>query len=149
MASVDIQSAEPGAARACDDASDAGRVLVVEGPGRTFGTRCVVDGFGLTLAAGERVALRGPNGSGKTTILRCILGTLTPTRGRISVGGHAAGSVDARALIGAILPHDRAFYLRLTGRTNLLFFAQLRGLGRQEAERRVEELDGELRMSET
>src|SRR3954447_2179865 len=149
MASLDIRPAARGAARAREDASGAERVLVVEGLCREFGARRVVDGVDLSLSAGERVALRGPNGSGKTTILRCILGTLTPTRGRISVGGHPAGSIAARGLIGAVLPHDRAFYLRLTGRTNLLFFAKVRGLDRREAARRVQELDEELRLSET
>jgi len=131
------------------EASGREQVLVVEGLCREFGERPVVDGFELSLSSGERVALRGPNGSGKTTVLRCILGTLLPTRGRISVGGHAAGSLAARSLIGAVLPQDRAFYLRLTGRTNLLFYAKVRGLDRHEAARRVQELDGELRLSET
>jgi ABC-2 type transport system ATP-binding protein len=148
MASVDIRSAEFDAARAREEASGSGRVLVVEGLCREFGTRCVVDNFDLTLLAGERVALRGRNGSGKTTILRCILGTLSPTRGRILVGGHAAGSLAARSLVGALLPQERAFYLRLTGRTNLLFFAKVRGIDRREASRRVQELDAELGLDE-
>jgi ABC-type multidrug transport system ATPase subunit len=48
-----------------------------------------------------------------------------------------------------VLPQDRAFYLRLTGRTNLLFFAKLRGLDRREAARKVQELDAELQLVET
>jgi ABC-type multidrug transport system ATPase subunit len=124
-------------------------VLVVEALCRQFRERRAVDNFDLALASGERVALRGPNGSGKTTILRCILGTLEPTSGRIRVGGHAAGSLAARRLIGAVLPHDRAFYLRLTGLTNLLFVAKVRGLGKEEAARTIRELERELRLSET
>jgi ABC-type multidrug transport system ATPase subunit len=149
MGSVELQSVEFAGARPRDEAAGQERVLVVEGLCRRFRERRVVENFDLSLVAGERVALRGPNGSGKTTILRCILGTLWPTSGRISVGGHAAGSLPARRLIGAVLPHDRAFYLRLTGRTNLLFFARVRGLGHREAARRVEELDAELRLAET
>ena len=148
MASVDIRSAEPDAARARDEASGSERVLVVEGLCREYGTRRVVDNFDLSLSAGERVALLGRNGSGKTTILRCILGTLSPTSGRILVGGHDAASLAARSLVGSLLPQDRAFYLRLTGRTNLLFFAKIRGLDRREASRRVEELDAELGLAE-
>ena len=148
MASVDIRSAESDAARAREEASGSGRVLVVEGLCREFGTRRVVDNLDVSLSAGERVALRGRNGSGKTTILRCILGTLSPTGGRIFVGGYAAGSLAARSLVGALLPQERAFYLRLTGRTNLLFFAKVRGLDRHEAGRRVHELDAELGLAE-
>ena len=148
MATVETRSAEPGAARARDGASGSERVLVVEGLCREYGTRRVVDNFNLSLSAGERVALRGRNGSGKTTILRCILGTLSPTSGRILIGGHEVASLAARSLVGALLPQDRAFYLRLTGRRNLLFFAKIRGLDRHEASRRVEELDAELGLAE-
>jgi ABC-type multidrug transport system ATPase subunit len=146
---VELQSAEFDEPRTRDESAGRERVLVVEGLCREFRERRVVENFDLSLSPGERVALRGPNGSGKTTILRCILGTLWPTSGCISVGGHAAGSLAARHLMGAVLPQDRAFYLRLTGRTNLLFFAKVRGLGRHEAAREVQQLDAELRLSET
>jgi len=149
VALVEVDSTEFGRARARDEAPGRVQVLAVEGLCRQFGERRVVEDFDLSLSKGERVALRGRNGSGKTTILRCILGTLWPTRGRISVGGHAAGSLGARTLLGAVLPQDRAFYLRLTGRTNLLFFGKLRGLDRREAERKVNELDAELRLGDT
>jgi ABC-type multidrug transport system ATPase subunit len=144
MASVDIQSADSDVLHPPEEASRPGDVLVIERLCRDFGTRRVIDNFGLSLSPGDRVALRGRNGSGKTTVLRCILGTLTPTSGRVLVGGHAAGSLAARSLIGALLPQERAFYLRLTGHRNLLFFAKIRGLDRQEARRRVAELDTEL-----
>jgi ABC-2 type transport system ATP-binding protein len=149
VALVELDSAELSRARARDEAVGPAEVLVVEGLCRQFGERRVVEDFDLSLSRGERVALRGRNGSGKTTILRCILGTLWPTRGRISVGGHAAGSLAARSLLGAVLPQERAFYLRLTGRTNLLFFAKVRGLDRREAARKVQELDAELRLVDT
>ncbi len=148
MASVDIRSVESGLVLPQEEASRSGHILVVEGLCRDLGARRVIDNFELSVSPGERVALRGRNGSGKTTILRCILGTLTPTRGQILVGGHAAGSLGARALIGALLPQERAFYLRLTGHTNLLFFAKIRGLHRDEARRRVQELDAELGLRE-
>jgi ABC-2 type transport system ATP-binding protein len=148
MASVDIRSAESGVARAREQTPTTRPLLVVEGLSRDFGARRVVDDFDVSVSAGERVALRGRNGSGKTTILRCILGTLTPTGGRILVGGHPAGSLPARSLIGALLPQERAFYLRLTGWTNLIFFAKLRGLDGREARRRVQELDAELGLGE-
>ncbi|MBA3365925.1 MAG: ABC transporter ATP-binding protein [Actinobacteria bacterium] len=124
-------------------------VLTVEGLSREFRGRPVVQSFDLSLGAGDRVALHGPNGSGKTTILRCIMGTLCPTSGLISVRGHAAGTCEARALIGSVLPQDRAFYLRLTGEANLLFVARLRGYDGRAAVRLVRELEQELQLSET
>jgi ABC-type multidrug transport system ATPase subunit len=122
-------------------------VIRIRGLERRFGDREVVCGRDLDVAAGERVALRGPNGSGKTTILRCIAGTLTPTGGEVTVGGHAAGTLEARALLGVALSQERAFDLRLSGRTNLVFFARLRGAGRG-ADRTVDALVDELELRE-
>src|SRR3954471_25099228 len=74
----------------------------------------------LELRKGERLALRGANGSGKTTLLRCLAGTLTPSGGEAWIGPHPAGALGARELIRAALAVEPPFYLRLTGRTDLL-----------------------------
>ncbi|CAN5666541.1 heme ABC exporter ATP-binding protein CcmA [soil metagenome] len=123
-------------------------MIVVEHLVRSFGERLVLDGLSLSVQSGQRVALRGPNGSGKTTILRCVLGTVTPTAGTVTVGRHPAGSLAARALIGASLSQERSFYLRLPGRENLIFFARVRGLSRRDAVREVEALVEELELGE-
>jgi ABC-type multidrug transport system ATPase subunit len=115
---------------------------------RRFGEKDVVRGLDLTLRAGERVALHGPNGSGKTTILRCIAGTLAPTSGTIVICGRPGGSLGARRLIGLSLSQERSFFMRLSARANLVFFARLRGLGRDGAAREVEGLAEELELSE-
>jgi len=124
------------------------RILVTRALCRRFGERDVVRGLDLTLRGGERVALHGPNGSGKTTILRCIAGTLAPTSGAIVVCGEPGGSLAARRLIGLSLSQERSFFMRLSGRANLVFFARLRGLGKREAAREVERLDEELELGE-
>jgi ABC-type multidrug transport system ATPase subunit len=120
-------------------------VIRAVGLTRSFGERDVLHGIDLEVEPGNRLALRGPNGSGKTTLLRCLLGTVFPTFGIVTIGGHAAGSRAARALTGASLSQERSFYLRLTGRQNLVFFASVRGLStaaaRDEVDRLVDELD--------
>jgi ABC-type multidrug transport system ATPase subunit len=121
-----------------------GSILSIEGLNRRFGEREVVHSFDLQVAQGQRVALGGPNGSGKTTVLRCIAGTLKPTAGNIEVAGHPAGELEARRLTGASLSQERSFYLRLSGRANLLFFARLRYASEREAARRVDALEEEL-----
>ena len=122
--------------------------LLIEGLGRSFGAREVIRDLDVSLGRGERLALCGPNGSGKTTVLRCIAGTITPTAGRIRIFGHAAGSREARSLIGVSLSQERSFYLRLTGRENLLLFARLRGLSKRAAAQKVDELADELEVTE-
>ena len=110
---------------------------------RTFAGRRVLGPVDLELGLGERLALTGPNGSGKSTLLRCVGGTLAPTSGTITVDGAPAGTRVARQRVGASFSHERSFYLRLTGRENLLTFACLRGPAAQ-ARRQVEELVAEL-----
>jgi ABC-type multidrug transport system ATPase subunit len=121
-------------------------VLEVAGLDRRFGEREVLRGLELRLWAGERLAVTGPNGSGKTTLLRCVSGTLTPSEGRVEVCGHAAGSLAARRRIGVSLSQERSFYLRLSGRNNLLFFARLRYRREREARLATEHLIDELEL---
>jgi ABC-2 type transport system ATP-binding protein len=123
-------------------------VLTLRGLHRRFGDKLVVRGLDLDLEPGERVALHGPNGSGKTTILRCVAGTLAPTSGTIEVCGRPAGSVEARHSIGLSFSQERSFFMRLSGRANLIFFARLRGLGKREGVREVELLSEELELGE-
>ncbi len=55
---------------------------------KRFGDRLVLDGIHLTVNAGETVALIGPSGGGKSTLLRCLNGLNTFDAGEIRVGGH-------------------------------------------------------------
>jgi ABC-type multidrug transport system ATPase subunit len=133
---------------AAPETMSGGDLLRIDGLARSFGSKAVVSSLDLAVGRGKRVAFRGPNGSGKSTVLRCIAGTLAPTSGRVSVAGHEAGSQEARRLIGVSLSQERSFYLRLSGRDNLLFYARLRGRNRAAASRRVAELGEELELAD-
>jgi ATP-binding cassette subfamily F protein uup len=61
-------------------------VLEAEGLAKRFGDRTVLAGVDFKLKAGERVGLVGPNGVGKTTFLRVLLGELPPDAGRLATG---------------------------------------------------------------
>jgi ABC-type multidrug transport system ATPase subunit len=115
---------------------------------RRFGTREVVRELDLEVKPGERAVLWGPNGAGKSTVLRCVAGTLAPSGGTATVAGHRATSVAGRAHVGSALALERSFYLRLTGRDNLILFAGLRGAGRRSAARHVDALAEELGIAE-
>jgi ABC-type multidrug transport system ATPase subunit len=125
-----------------------GHILTIERLCRRFGAHEVLRSLDLTAEPGQRIALWGPNGSGKTTVLRCVAGTLTPTDGRISVGAHPAGAIEARRLVGASFSQERSFYLRLAGHENLLFFARLRNDRKRDASRQVRALEAELELAE-
>jgi ABC-type bacteriocin/lantibiotic exporter with double-glycine peptidase domain len=62
-------------------------VIEIENIELTYGRQTVVRDFSLSAKAGQKVALRGGSGSGKSSILRCILGFVCPRRGRILVDG--------------------------------------------------------------
>jgi ABC-2 type transport system ATP-binding protein len=91
-----------------------------------------LDDLNLTVRAGEVVGLLGPNGSGKTTALRLILGFLKPTAGRATVAGHDcwADGVRARRHV-SYLPGELRLYENMTGRQLVRFLGELRGDGRR------------------
>ena len=134
--------------RALDYSQAMGAILATERLARRFRDREVVRSLTLAADPGDRVALYGPNGSGKTTVLRCLAGTLAPSAGSIAIAGHEAGSMEARRLVGASLAQERSFYFRLTGRANLLFFARLRHGSSRTAVRDVDELIEELELAD-
>jgi phosphonate transport system ATP-binding protein len=58
-----------------------------------FGTRDVLDGVTFSVARGERVALVGPSGAGKTTLFRLAYGAFAPTAGVVRVDGEEPGAL--------------------------------------------------------
>lgn len=64
----------------------------------SYGKREILRDIDATVAPGRITAVMGPNGCGKTTLLRCIGGLLEPTAGSIKIDGQEVGSYTARAL---------------------------------------------------
>ena len=90
-------------------------VLVVAGLVKHYGSRTALDGFDLTVRAGEIAGLVGHNGAGKSTLMRLAAGQLRPDIGRVCVGGHDAWSAEAKMHIGFCPDHD-TFYEDMSGR---------------------------------
>ena len=95
---------------------------------KRYGSFTALDELTFAISPGEVVGLLGPNGSGKTTALRLIMGFLRPTSGTASVDGHDcwADSVAARRLV-AYLPGELRLYENMTGRQLISFLSRLRG----------------------
>jgi zinc/manganese transport system ATP-binding protein len=74
--------------------------------GLRFGERVLFENLSLELDRGEFLAVLGPNGTGKTSLLRILLGLLEPTSGRVLVDGRPPG--ESRSRIGYI-PQQRVF----------------------------------------
>jgi len=91
-------------------------------------TVTALDDVSLTVD-GEIFGLLGANGTGKSTLLKSILGIVEPDQGEILVGGHKAGRLaqEAKKLIG-YLPENLRLYERLTGWEFLEFIAGIKGI---------------------
>jgi iron complex transport system ATP-binding protein len=76
----------------------AGPLLDIAGLHFAYGERSVLRGVGVSLSAGEVVALLGPNGSGKSTLLRVALGQLAPSGGAVRWDGRDVGQWPRREL---------------------------------------------------
>jgi polar amino acid transport system ATP-binding protein len=96
---------------------------------KRFGERLVLDGVSLTIAAGETVALIGPSGGGKSTLLRCLNGLNTFDAGQIQVGsevlhpgcanGRAQSAARVRRLLGMVF-QDFQLFPHLTALQNVI-----------------------------
>jgi ATP-binding cassette subfamily F protein uup len=85
---------------ALDSGASSGRLVVeAEGVSKSWGGREVLRPFSLRVMRGERVALVGPNGVGKTTLLDILTGRLAPDAGRVRLG---------TGLMPAVLDQNRA-----------------------------------------
>lgn len=62
------------------------RVVEAKGVGKAFGTKTIVSGFDLRIQRGDRIAFVGPNGVGKTTLLKMLTGEVQPDEGTIQLG---------------------------------------------------------------
>ncbi|HOF86986.1 MAG TPA: ABC transporter ATP-binding protein [Armatimonadota bacterium] len=83
-----------------------------------------VSDLSLTIERGETFAIVGPNGSGKTTTMKILLGLLFPTSGEVSLFGKPAGDASVQARVG-YLPEAPYFYEFLNGRELLHLYGKL------------------------
>jgi ABC-type multidrug transport system ATPase subunit len=116
-------------------------MIQLSGLSKRFGNVTAVDQVSLTVSAGETVALLGPNGSGKTTTLKCITGLARPDGGQVIIGGIDITKQPklARSLM-TFLPQRVAFCENLTALEIMQFYCRLRKLSPQRINQVLEEL---------
>src|SRR5262245_37752144 len=98
-----------------------------------------VKDLSLRIEPGEVYGLLGPNGSGKRTTLKLILGLVSPTRGRTEIFRRDSRLVESREAVG-FLPENPYFYKYLSGAETLRFFGRLCGMTGATLKSRVNEL---------
>jgi ABC-2 type transport system ATP-binding protein len=124
-------------------------VIVARRLTKRYGEFTAVDNLDLTVRAGEVFGLLGPNGAGKTTTVLMLLGLTEPSRGVVRVVGldPTREPLAVKRKVG-YLPDNVGFYGGMTGRQNLRYTAKLNGIPRSEAEARIDELLGEVRLTD-
>jgi ABC-2 type transport system ATP-binding protein len=98
-----------------------------------------LNALSLDVHRGEVFGLLGPNGSGKTTTLKLLLGLLFPTEGEIRILGQPATDVEKNKFIG-YLPEESYLYRFLNAEETLDFYGRLFGLSAAERKSRSDRL---------
>lgn len=106
--------------------------VTVEGVSKSFGPIRAVQQVTLLVPFGQTFGLLGPSGCGKTTLIRLILGLLTPANGSVTVLGERMPTRRVMHDVG-YMPQSAALYDDLTVSENVGFFANLYGLRSSEA----------------
>ncbi|MGV9709642.1 ATP-binding cassette domain-containing protein [Gordonia sp. NPDC003424] len=102
--------------------------ITVEGLTKRFGALTAVDDLSFSVASGRVTGFLGPNGSGKTTTLRMILGLMVPSAGRALIGDRAYTQIPRPARhVGAALEAS-SFHPGRTGRSHLKMLAPQAGV---------------------
>lgn len=125
-------------------------MLKLNNVSKKFKSSTVVDNLSFHVRNGEIIGLLGENGAGKTTTLRMISTMLEITEGEIKVNEIDVKSnpEKVRGEIGILFGGDVGLYDRLTGRENIRYFANLYGMSKKDADRRIDELAKNFGMTE-
>ena len=104
--------------------------LSIEGLDAGYGAVKALRGVSMRVNAGETVALLGTNGNGKSTLMKCVMGLVRPTRGKVllTIDGkqHDLTRLPAEAIVGlgvALVPEGRRLFPKLTVEENLMLGA--------------------------
>lgn len=101
-------------------------VLEISELSKSFGSNRVLKGFSMSLHKGENVAVLGKSGSGKSVLIKCVIGLIEPDSGSVTVFGRSIGDLtrdeldQVRAKVGFLF-QSNALYDSMTVRENLEF----------------------------
>ncbi len=106
--------------------------LVLDGVSLQIGATTILDRLNLSITPGAPTLIVGPNGSGKTSLLRLLMGLAAPTAGRVSWGGRTESKPVRRAIL-----FQRPVMLRRTAAANVAYALAQVGTPRRERGARV------------
>lgn len=121
-------------------------IVQLEHVRKVYDTKVAVDDLSLQIEPGTMFGLLGPNGSGKTSSIRMMIGITVPDSGAVSLFGKPF-TRDALTRVG-YLPEERGLYKKMKVMDQLVFFGQLRGLPASVASKRAHEWCERLQITE-
>lgn len=112
--------------------------LVLDRVSKRFGQKVAVDSLSFQIPRGTIVGFLGQNGAGKTTTIRMVMSIYYPDEGSIEILGHP----DAEHIKDRLgyLPEEKGLYKKMRTAEIVAYFGRLKGLDRQTARTRAEEL---------
>ncbi len=113
---------------------------------KRFGEFTAVEDLSFEVRSGRIFGFLGPNGAGKTTTIRMIVGITAPDEGSIELFGERI-SPNLQNRIG-YLPEERGLYKKMKVADQLRYFAELKGVSRKDADRRIDEWLDRMKLSE-
>lgn len=140
MQALAVQAAAA-AERSSSPKAGGGTSIVARGLSKRYGHTVALDGVSFTLAPGEMLAVVGPDGAGKTTLVQLLAGLLEPSAGTAVVAGldvRTAGTALGERI--GYMSEGFTLYGSLTVAENLAFFADLYGVRGEERRRRSADL---------
>jgi ABC-2 type transport system ATP-binding protein len=114
---------------------------------KSFTDKVAVNDLSFSVAKGELFGLIGPNGAGKTTTIRMMMDIIKPDSGEVTILGEKLGEATKNKL--GYLPEERGLYKKLSVLESIVYLASLKGMGRQEATKKADELLEKTGMSAT
>lgn len=104
-------------------------LLRLDGVDAAYGPIRVLEGINLEVGTGEIVALLGPNAAGKSTTIKCIMGSVKVTRGTIEFAGRTISNLSTTQIVEAgigLVPEGRRIFTRMSVEENLRLGAFVR-----------------------
>ena len=102
---------------------------------KRYANHTALDGVSIQVPKGQVFGLLGPNGAGKTTLIRIINRITAPDAGEVWFNGHLSQPQDIYSI--GYLPEERGLYKKMKVGEQAIYLAQLKGLSRQEAKKRL------------